>query len=106
MADTHNDPPVELKEPRDSGEGVSAPKGIWMRGLYMLILAFLFGVGETILVVVALVQFFWMLFSKEKNQFLADFGKDLGDWLAAVARFQAGATEDKPFPWAKWADQV
>ena len=30
------------------------------------------------------------------------FFHDLADWLARCARFQTGATEDKPFPWGKW----
>ncbi len=93
--------PVEMNEPDRDG-GFKAPEGIWMRGLMMLILAFMFALAETVLAVVAVVQFLWMLFAKEKNALLADFGVDLGNWLAAVARFQSGATEDKPFPWAKW----
>ena len=72
---------------------------IWMRGLYMLILAILFGFAEMILVVMAILQFLWMLFSKEKNEFLAGTGETIGAWLADVSRFQTGATEEKPFPW-------
>ena len=88
----------------DSGDGerFEAPKGIWMRGLMMLILALMFGLAETVLGVVALVQFLWMLFAKEKNTLLMGFGEDLARWLADVALFQTGATDDKPFPWAKW----
>lgn len=100
---TPADEPVELQEPTDTADGgFVAPKGIWMRGLMMLILALMFALAETVLGVVAVVQFFWMLFAKEKNKMLANFGADLGDWLAATARFQSGATEEKPFPWAKW----
>lgn len=95
--------PVELEEPEmaRSDEG-REDQGIWMRGLMMLILALLFALAETVLVVVAVVQFLWMLFSKERNQMLAEFGQDLGEWLAATARFQSGASDDKPFPWASW----
>lgn len=94
--------PVELQEPDKSGSKFDPPEGIWMRGLMMLILAFMFGLAQTILGVVAVVQFLWMLFTKEKNELLADFGQDLAKWLAHVALFQTGASEDKPFPWAKW----
>lgn len=94
--------PVELKEPENGGNSFDLPKGIWMRGLMMLILAFMFGLAQTVLGVLAVVQFLWMLFKREKNALLMDFGIDLGEWLAAVARFQCGATEEKPFPWAKW----
>ena len=94
--------PVDPDNPKDGPTRIDPPGGIWMRGLMMLILAFLFWLAETVLGVVAVVQFLWMLFTKEKNALLMDFGTDLGEWLAAVARFQSGATEDKPFPWAKW----
>ena len=98
--------PVELQEP-DGPDGhdtksFDPPKGIWMRGLYMIILGLMFALAETILCVVAVVQFFWMLFTKNKNQLLAEFGQDMGKWLSDVAQFQTGATEDKPFPWKKW----
>jgi len=99
-----NDDPVELEEPpqTDTGGGFEPPKGIWMRGLMMIILAMMFGLAQTILGVLAVVQFFWILFSKEKNQMLANFGLDLGEWLAMTARFQSAASEDKPSPWSKW----
>lgn len=78
------------------------PENIWMRGLYMVILAVLFGIAETLLALSALVQFGWMLFTKEKNGFIAEFGADLGRWMRDVAAFQTGQTEDKPFPWDSW----
>lgn len=85
------------------GQETYAPEGnIWMRGLFMVIFAVFFGLAETVLFVVALVQFLWMLFTKEKNQGLADFGQSLGRWLRRVADFQTGATDDKPFPWGNW----
>ena len=103
------------KNPRPDSEAAEEPKdttseivddeeysgNIWMRGLFMLILAFLFGVAEMILVVFAVLQFLWMLFSKERNAFLSDTGETIGRWLHAVSRFQTGATDDKPFPWRK-----
>ena len=32
---------------------------------------------------------------------LADFGTDLGIWVAKAARYQAGASEVKPWPWSE-----
>lgn len=94
--------PVELQEPANGSKKFDPPKGIWMRGLIMLVLALMLGLAKTILLVIALVQFLWMLFTKEKNTLLVEFGIDLGEWMAATARFLSGATDKKPFPWAKW----
>ncbi|GKY88701.1 DUF4389 domain-containing protein [Sinisalibacter aestuarii] len=75
---------------------------VWLRGLYMLILGVLFELGRAILWIAAVLQFLWLLFAKEKNRPIADFGKDLSDWLARITLFQTGATEDKPFPFERW----
>lgn len=77
-------------------------QNVWLRGLWMLVLAALFGVGEGILALAAVLQFLWILFAKEKNEPIAAFGRDLSDWLARVALFQTGSTEEKPFPFTKW----
>ena len=74
---------------------------IWMRGLHMIIFAILFGIAEMVLVAFAILQFLWMLFTKERNGFLADTGSDIGGWLRDVTRFQTAATDEKPFPWRR-----
>ena len=101
MPDIEDDP-VELREPEYGGGEFDQPENIWLRGLWMLVFGVLFALAETVLWVVALVQFLWMLFAKEKNGLLVEFGGDLGKWLHEVVRFQSGASEVKPFPWKKW----
>ena len=90
-------------EEMDTIEGTPPDrKAIWLRGLWMLVLAALFGVAETVLLFATVLQFAWMLFSGEKNSFLVEFGGSLGKWLNKTARFQTGASEEKPFPWTAW----
>ncbi len=95
-----NTDPLEMQPPRD-GDG-STGNAVWKRGLWMLVFVVLFELAKTVLLVVALVQFFWMLFAREKNAGLAGFGRELGNWLRDVSLFQSGASEAKPFPWGKW----
>ena len=92
--------PLEMEEPPET---FGVPEGVWMRALWMLVFAILFGIGESVLLAVAVIQFLWMIFSKNKNTQLVSFGQDLGRWLQDVARFQTGVSDDKPFPWRKWA---
>lgn len=80
----------------------SQDNNIWMRALYMIIFVFLFGIAETLLLVAAVIQFFWIVFKKEANEGLSKFGCSLGNWLKQVAEFQVAQTEEKPFPWKKW----
>ena len=75
---------------------------IWKRGLIMLLFMVAFGVAQALLNLLAVVQFFWLLFMKEPNQFLLRFGKSLSIWFADAARFLGCATDEKPFPWKDW----
>ncbi len=83
---------VQLIEPRD----------VWKRGLFMLLFAVAFGIGQMALNVITIVQFLWLLIQRERNEYLVRFGASLSNWFAEVARFQTGVTEDKPFPWRPW----
>ena len=74
----------------------------WLTALYMIFFLFAFGVGESILGFVAVVQFFWLLVSGGPNHALRRFGTSLSRWFADVVRFLTCASDDKPFPWKDW----
>ena len=87
---------------RIHGEQFEAePDSIWMRLLYMLIIALMISVAQTVLGVATVIQFIIMAVSKEPNPRLAEFGTDLGIWIAKAARFQTAASEVKPWPWTE-----
>lgn len=77
-------------------------RAIWARGGWMLVLLILFSVAQTLLVVTAVLQFGWLLFTKKSNPYVKDFGTKLGNWMAMNARFQALDSDEKPFPWSAW----
>ena len=77
-------------------------QSIWMRGLIMIALGIFFAIAETLLVALAVVQFLWVVITKEKNQAISDFGASLSMWIARVVKFQTFTTEERPFPWAPW----
>lgn len=75
---------------------------LFIRLIYMLLIAFMTSIAQTVLGVATVVQFVIMLVNnKEPNERLADFGTDLGIWLAKAARFQTAASEVKPWPWTE-----
>ena len=102
------DEPITLEEPsfneRIVADTVKQPWSsgdTWLRGLFMLIFAVLVSFAVPILGLLAVVQFFWMLFSGEKNDAVAEFGAHLSQWLADVGRFGTGISDEKPFPWKR-----
>ena len=73
-----------------------------MRLVYMILIALMLSLAQTVLTVTTVIQFVIMVVqSGRPNERLADFGTDLGVWMAKAARFQTGASEVKPWPWTE-----
>jgi hypothetical protein len=92
---------METKAPSDK----PAAADVWLRGLFMLLFMIGFTIGQWLLNLIAIVQFIWLLASREPNQFLANFGNSLSIWLAEIGRFLTCVTDDKPFPWRPPPDE-
>lgn len=75
-----------------------------MRGVLMLVFLVLTTIARYVTIVIALVQFGWMLVTGAANPWVRDFGKSLAVWLADSTRFLSAASDDKPFPWKKWPE--
>jgi hypothetical protein len=72
------------------------------RLVYMVLIAVMISLAQTVLGVATLVQFVIMLVNnKEPNERLGDFGTDLGIWVAKAARYQTAASNVKPWPWSE-----
>jgi len=97
--DRNTDEKIEGRLTGEQPTPEGAPS-LLMRLVYMVILALMLSLAQTVLTAVTVVQFIIMLLSKgEPNQRLADFGTDLGIWIAKAARYQVAASEVKPWPW-------
>lgn len=77
-------------------------ENIFVRLIYMLLIAIMISIAQTVLGVATVVQFVVMLINNKKpNERLAEFGTDLGIWIAKAARFQTAASDVKPWPWSE-----
>ena len=75
---------------------------IGSRLIFMIIVWILIQLAQTVLGVMTVIQFVIMLVNKgEPNERLADFGTDLGIWIAKAARYQTAASNVKPWPWTE-----
>jgi uncharacterized protein YhaN len=73
-----------------------------MRLVYMILIAIMISIAQTVLGVATAVQFVIMLVSNKKpNERLAEFGLNLGIWMAKAARYQTAGSNVKPWPWTE-----
>ncbi len=103
MTDTTSPEPGPQVQPEPGDKGGNNPqsKAMWARLLHVILVAILASLAQTVLNVMAVVQFIIMATGRGKpNDQIAHFGKSLGDWLAKAARFQTASSEDKPWPWS------
>jgi len=71
-----------------------------MRLVFMLIIAVMISLAQTVLGVMTLIQFVIMMFNNSQpNERLSESGTDLGIWIAKAARYQTAASNVKPWPW-------
>ncbi len=78
------------------------PDPLTLRLLYMLLIWFMLNLAQTVLTLATVVQAVILLTNDRRpNERLAEFGTDLGVWIAKAARFQTGASEVKPWPWTE-----
>ena len=85
--------PQDDPEERDS---------LLIRLVFMLLIALMISIAQTVLGVATPVQFVIMVLSKgEPNERLAEFGTSLGIWIAKAARYQTAASNVKPWPWTE-----
>lgn len=77
-------------------------KNIWVRGLFMLLFAVLYGVAEFVLLVIALFQFGHALFTGRPNDNATSFGYSIGRYIFDITRFVTFNTDERPFPFSPW----
>ena len=77
-------------------------RNIWIRGLFMLLMALILHVAGTVLFIIALIQFLMTLLNGTPNQRLVSFGRGLARYFQQIVNFVTFATEEIPFPFNDW----
>lgn len=81
-------------------KGETTGESMGMRLLWLVLVAILINVANTVQFVLAVVQFIIMVVNKgTPNKNLADFGKKLGNWFQKAVQYQTAAGTAKPWPW-------
>jgi len=77
-------------------------RNIWMRGLFMLLMALACHVSVTVLFIISLIQFLIALLNDTPNERLVSFGRSLARYLQQIVSFMTFASEEIPFPFNDW----
>ncbi|HKL68816.1 DUF4389 domain-containing protein [Salibaculum sp.] len=99
--------PNEFDDVMPENTARPAPAGpisenLFTRLIYMIIIAIMLSFAGTIIGILAVIQFVLTLVNnKVPNDRAADFGTTMGMWVAKAARYQAFASEEKPWPWTE-----
>ncbi len=80
-------------------------RSIWLRLVFMIVLAVAFNVAEFITFAVVAFQFLASLFTGQSSDQLTRFGRNLARYLQQIIVYMTFATEEKPFPFTSWPDE-
>ena len=77
------------------------PESLILRIVYLVLIGTMMSVSQTILGALTVIQLIIMVLNKgAPNPALADFGTDLGVWMAKAVRYMSAASRVKPWPWS------
>lgn len=85
----------------DVSEPKPAKASLWMRLLWVMVVALLMGAATTLVHILARLQRIVMARSQgAPNAEIQAFGPKLGTWEAKATRFQRTQSEEWPWPWS------
>ena len=102
MTDEYRRPPP--RDPEPSGQALidEKRKVTLIRGLFMLLFSIIYSVAEVVLAIVVLLQFSFVLVSRERNYRLLEFGAQVSTFIYQVLRYVTFNSDERPFPFADW----
>lgn len=77
-------------------------RSVWLRGLFMILMAMVYQLCGTLLFIIAVIQFVIALVNDAPNARLLSFGRSLGNYIRQIANFLVFASEEVPFPFSDW----
>lgn len=77
----------------------------WIRGLFLLLFAFILGVAKVVTGAVVVLQFLFTVFSGAVNPNLQQFGASLSRFTYQVMLYLTYNSDEKPFPFKEWPSE-
>lgn len=96
--DLYGEPDPDGTPERGDVERNLKSRSTWLRLLFMIVLAFIYGISRVVVGAVVVLQFLVVLFTGETNERLRDFGKSLSTYTYQLLLFLTYNSEERPFP--------
>lgn len=77
-------------------------KSTWVRALYMIMFAIIFGLLEVVIATIVVFQFFLSLFTGSTNERLVKLGQSLSTYLYQITLFLTFNSNYYPYPFGTW----
>jgi hypothetical protein len=103
---TYTETPQNESENGTDTEKTWHNKNAMKRGIAMLGYGFIAGFVRLGITLIAVFQFFSLLFSEKPNQPLVQFGQNLNTYQYQINQFLTVNSEMYPFPFADWPDSA
>lgn len=70
----------------------------WLRLVFMIVFALIYGLSRLVVGAVVILQFFWVLLSGETNARLLGFGHALATYTYQIVLYLTYNADERPFP--------
>lgn len=77
-------------------------KSTWVRAMYMVMFAIIFGLLEVVIATVVVFQFFLSLFTGNTNERMVQLGQSLSTYLYQITLFLTFNSDEHPYPFGIW----
>jgi hypothetical protein len=74
----------------------------WMRGLYMLLFAFFYGLADFVLFMIVVFQFILKVLTGDTNDRLRKLGQSIATYIYQILQFLNFNTDHHPYPFGAW----
>ena len=76
--------------------------GLLTRLIYSIIFIFLYSFLKPIIILISIIQYFYVLIKGEKQPMLLNLGHSIAQYSYEVISFLTFNTEELPFPFSQW----
>jgi len=109
-SDREEPPPANDIPPADTPEGTQGAsdgqpivrnlksKATWLRLVFIVFFAILYGITEIVLTATVVIQFLWTLLTGAPNEKLLRLGQSLARYVYQIIRYLTYNSDERPFP--------